>query len=238
MFHDVDVNTQIEVELAGQKIVQSLIVRAADRKSVEEICDEIRQGRRGDPSTERRYSGTIAAVSLPRPVRSLAWRAVMSNPFWFTRCGGTIGLSSIGMFGPGGGWGHPDCTANADDHHRRHHHQTSISERQLGAPGDARSHNLDRSRHRRRRPCRPICPTTRRASGTDRRPLDGRRDAQEWLVSHGPGELTPPFPGAVEFSLQQRTFNIVHIKLSARAIESYPWRCATFAAPFAAEPGR
>jgi len=105
MFHDVDVNTQIEVELAGQKIVQSLIVRAADRKSVREISDEVRQGRSGDPSTERRYGGTIAAVSLPRPMRSLAWRTVMSNPFWFKRFGGTIGLSSIGMFGPGGGWG-------------------------------------------------------------------------------------------------------------------------------------
>jgi hypothetical protein len=37
------------------------------------------------------------------------------------------------------------------------------------------------------------------------------------LVSQGPGELAPPFPGAVEFSLQHRTCNIVHIKaLSAR----------------------
>ena len=31
------------------------------------------------------------------------------------------------------------------------------------------------------------------------------------------GELAPPFPGAVEFSLQQRTFDIVHIEaLSSR----------------------
>ena len=44
MFHDVDANTQIEVDVAGQKIVQSLIVRAADRKSVEGISDEIRAG--------------------------------------------------------------------------------------------------------------------------------------------------------------------------------------------------
>ena len=31
----------------------------------------------------------------------------MSNPRWFKRFGGTIGMSSIGMFGPGGGWGIP-----------------------------------------------------------------------------------------------------------------------------------
>jgi hypothetical protein len=31
----------------------------------------------------------------------------MSNPLWFKRFGGTVGMSSIGMFGPGGGWGIP-----------------------------------------------------------------------------------------------------------------------------------
>jgi hypothetical protein len=31
----------------------------------------------------------------------------MSNPIWFKRFGGTVGMSSIGMFGPGGGWGIP-----------------------------------------------------------------------------------------------------------------------------------
>jgi pyruvate/2-oxoglutarate dehydrogenase complex dihydrolipoamide acyltransferase (E2) component len=29
----------------------------------------------------------------------------MSNPIWFKRFGGTVGMSSIGMFGPAGGWG-------------------------------------------------------------------------------------------------------------------------------------
>jgi pyruvate/2-oxoglutarate dehydrogenase complex dihydrolipoamide acyltransferase (E2) component len=40
-------------------------------------------------------------------MRSLAWRAGMSNPAWFKRLGGTVGLSSVGMFGAGGGWGIP-----------------------------------------------------------------------------------------------------------------------------------
>jgi pyruvate/2-oxoglutarate dehydrogenase complex dihydrolipoamide acyltransferase (E2) component len=31
----------------------------------------------------------------------------MSNPIWFKRFGGTVGMSAIGMFGPGGGWGIP-----------------------------------------------------------------------------------------------------------------------------------
>ena len=31
----------------------------------------------------------------------------MSNPLWSKRFGGTVGMSSIGMFGPEGGWGIP-----------------------------------------------------------------------------------------------------------------------------------
>jgi pyruvate/2-oxoglutarate dehydrogenase complex dihydrolipoamide acyltransferase (E2) component len=37
----------------------------------------------------------------------LAWRAVMRHPHWVKRFGGTVGISSVGMFGPGGGWGIP-----------------------------------------------------------------------------------------------------------------------------------
>jgi pyruvate/2-oxoglutarate dehydrogenase complex dihydrolipoamide acyltransferase (E2) component len=111
LFDDVDVNTQIEVEADGQKIVKSMIIRAANRKSVAEISEALDRGRSIDPTADpaagRRYRGTLAFVSIPRPLRSLAWRAVMSNPRWFKRFGGTIGMSSIGMFGPGGGWGIP-----------------------------------------------------------------------------------------------------------------------------------
>jgi pyruvate/2-oxoglutarate dehydrogenase complex dihydrolipoamide acyltransferase (E2) component len=107
LFDDVDVNTQIEVDLAGQKIVKSLLVRAANRKSVEQLSAEVHGGTRPDPGSEQRYRGTLAFLSVPRPVRSLAWRAVMGNPHSVKRLGGTVGMSSVGMFGPGGGWGIP-----------------------------------------------------------------------------------------------------------------------------------
>ena len=105
LFDEVDINTQIEVDLDGQKAVKSLLVRAANRKSVSEISQEVRAGQHAD--AERRYRGTLAFVTIPRPLRSLAWRAVMSNPWWFKRFGGTVGMSSVGMFGPHGGWGIP-----------------------------------------------------------------------------------------------------------------------------------
>jgi pyruvate/2-oxoglutarate dehydrogenase complex dihydrolipoamide acyltransferase (E2) component len=107
LFDDVDINTQIEVVTAGQKIVKPLLVRAANRKSIEELTSEIRVGQTPQPDSERRYRATLAFLSFPRPLRSLAWRAMMSNPSWFKRLGGTVGLSSVGMFGAGGGWGIP-----------------------------------------------------------------------------------------------------------------------------------
>jgi pyruvate/2-oxoglutarate dehydrogenase complex dihydrolipoamide acyltransferase (E2) component len=108
LFDDVDVNTQIEVTTEGQKIVKPLLVRAANRKSTEELTKEIRAAQRPDPDAAPRYQATLAFLSIPRPLRSVAWRAVMSSPTLFKRLGGTVGLSSIGMFAGGhGGWGIP-----------------------------------------------------------------------------------------------------------------------------------
>ena len=107
LFDEVDVNTQIEVVEAGQKIVKPLLMRAANRKSIEELTREIRAAEGPDPGAARRYRATLALLSFPRPMRSLAWRAAMSSPTWFKRLGGTVGLSSVGMFGGGGGWGIP-----------------------------------------------------------------------------------------------------------------------------------
>jgi hypothetical protein len=83
LFDDVDINTQIEVEVSGQKIVQSLLVRAANRKNAEQLSAEIRSGQRGTVAGERRYRGTLAFLSGQGPIRALLWRAVMSSPLWF-----------------------------------------------------------------------------------------------------------------------------------------------------------
>ena len=106
MFHDVDVNLQVEAALDDQPVVKSIIVREANRKSVAEITDEIRRAER-EGSDERRYRGIAAFVRVPGPLRTLAWRAIMRRPVLVKRFGGTVGLSSVGMFGAAGGWGIP-----------------------------------------------------------------------------------------------------------------------------------
>lgn len=108
LFDEVDVNLQIEqVEEDGTSIVQSRILRAANRKSVEEISTEIRSAQRVTAADRRRKRGTLWLVSFPRVVRRLVWQAVMARPWWTKRFGGTIAVSSVGMFGSSLGWGIP-----------------------------------------------------------------------------------------------------------------------------------
>jgi hypothetical protein len=143
LFDDVDINTQIEVTTAGQKIVKPLLVRAANRKTIEELTSEIRAGQApDDQEAARLYRATLAFLSIPRPIRSLAWRVGMSNPAWFKRLGGTVGLSSVGMFGPGGGWGIPIAPPTLMITVGGIATKPSLPQRQSGATRVARPHDL------------------------------------------------------------------------------------------------
>src|SRR5690348_5870932 len=106
LFDDVDISTRVEHEVAGQKYVVPYIIRAANRKSVRELHHEIRAAQAADV----RHALTrlpLLPVALYRP---FAWTAValgrMSPHLWKTLMG-TVGLTAVGMFGTGAGWGIP-----------------------------------------------------------------------------------------------------------------------------------
>ena len=107
IFDDVDVNTQIETTIDGQRLAQTLMIRAANRKTVNELTSEIRRAQHRDPTAQRRYRRTLLFLTLPRLLRTLAWRVVLAEPTLFKQLDGTVALSAIGMFGPAGGWGIP-----------------------------------------------------------------------------------------------------------------------------------
>lgn len=108
LFDEVDVNLQLEqVDDDGSRIVQSRIIRAINRKTVGEISSEIREAQHVGETDRRRLKGTLWFVTLPRLLRSVIWRAVMRRPWWTKRFGGTIAVSSVGMFGSSLGWGIP-----------------------------------------------------------------------------------------------------------------------------------
>ena len=107
LFDEVDVSAQIEMELDGHKIVKPHIVRAANKKSFREIHDEIRAAPAGKAEEEQRYESMHLFLSLPRFIRSFFWWIIASQPLIFKRLGGTVGMSAIGMFADGAGWGIP-----------------------------------------------------------------------------------------------------------------------------------
>ena len=110
LFDEVDVNTQIERDLNGRKWVMPYIIRAANKKSFLEIHREIRaaQVKEVDDARERKQFDLY--LKLPRFARRLFWWYLRRSPHKTKQIAGTVGVTSIGMFGRGGGWGIPITT--------------------------------------------------------------------------------------------------------------------------------
>lgn len=107
IFDDVDVITYVEIEAEGRKFPINYIIRAANRKSVREIQEEIyavKNDPAHSPSGQRRRAVSLF-LRLPFFIRRLFYRFVNRRPRLWKKYVGTISLSSVGMFGAGGGWG-------------------------------------------------------------------------------------------------------------------------------------
>ena len=106
IFDDVDVNTMFEVEVAGQKIIRPHIIHAVNKKTLREIHNEIRAFQANHTeSREGKFIGWF--VLLPGFLRRFFLRILFKNPHWLKEMNGTVSLTSVGMFGQGGGWGIP-----------------------------------------------------------------------------------------------------------------------------------
>lgn len=106
LFDAVDVNTMFEVEVAGQKIIRPHTIRTANKKTLREIHNEIRAFQANH--TESREGKFISwFVLLPGFLRRFFLRILFKNPHWLKGMNGTVSLTSVGMFGQGGGWGIP-----------------------------------------------------------------------------------------------------------------------------------
>ncbi len=108
IFAEVDVNTMIEREIGGQKMGTPNIIRAANKKTFRQIHEEIRAAQAGRVEETRgmewfRWAPLLAY--LPTFVRTLFWRALAGNPHNIKKFAGTVGLTAVGMFGKGAGWG-------------------------------------------------------------------------------------------------------------------------------------
>ncbi len=111
LFEDVDVNTQIERDMAGQKSAIPYTVRAANRKTFREIHHEIRAAQGEDVAKAAEGMGFKAFPFLPtflfRIGWGVLWRIGRTSPQVWTKYMGTVGITAVGMFGKGAGWGIP-----------------------------------------------------------------------------------------------------------------------------------
>ncbi len=108
LFEEVDVYTPIECNVAGQKQIMPSIIRAANRKTVREIHQEIRAAQVQDVAKAWEGFKAIhwAWLLLLPAFRLMIWMAERSPQVW-KKYRGTVGITTVGMFGKGAGWGIP-----------------------------------------------------------------------------------------------------------------------------------
>jgi pyruvate/2-oxoglutarate dehydrogenase complex dihydrolipoamide acyltransferase (E2) component len=114
LFEEVDVLTDIERDVAGQKFVVPHIVRAANRKTVREIHHEIRTAQGADvKNVRKRFRLLFLPAVLYRPfLWVFGWIGRTRPRLWKTMAG-TVEISAVGMFGNGAGWGIPPAVPTA-----------------------------------------------------------------------------------------------------------------------------
>ena len=107
MFDDVDISLPVERSQDGHPVVLQTVIRAANRKTVWQIHDEIRalQAKELGETPWGRWLRWY--VLVPRFVRGLFFRVVARFPTILKQFNGTVLVTSIGMFGTRAGWGVP-----------------------------------------------------------------------------------------------------------------------------------
>jgi len=107
LFKEVDVSTTIERKVQGRNEVVPRIIRAANRKSVAEISEEIRQEQSGELDRSEVYRGIRRYLAVPAIIRRTGFRILDRSPGMMKRRAGTVMVTSVGMYGEGAGWGIP-----------------------------------------------------------------------------------------------------------------------------------
>jgi pyruvate/2-oxoglutarate dehydrogenase complex dihydrolipoamide acyltransferase (E2) component len=114
LFDEVDVLTDIERDVAGQKFVVPHIVRAANHKTVRELHNEIRAAQRADvKNIRKRFRLLLLPTVLYRPFLWAFGRLGRRRPQLWKTIVGTVEISAVGMFGNGAGWGIPPALPTA-----------------------------------------------------------------------------------------------------------------------------
>jgi pyruvate/2-oxoglutarate dehydrogenase complex dihydrolipoamide acyltransferase (E2) component len=105
-FDEVDVYTLVERDIAGEIPLMANIIRAANRKTVGDIHREIRAAQVQDLEEVRKWL-QFQPDLLFRPF-FWGFSAIGKRyPHVWKKFVGTVGITAVGMFGKGAGWGIP-----------------------------------------------------------------------------------------------------------------------------------
>ena len=106
VFDDVDVGIAIERDIAGQKVPLVYVIRATNHKTFREIHHEIRANQAQDKA--KSVLGFTGFPFLPTALFTrILYRMLRTFPRLHKRVVGTVGITAVGMFGKGSGWGIP-----------------------------------------------------------------------------------------------------------------------------------
>lgn len=111
LFDDVDVGLMIEGKIGEKKVLMGHVIRGANHKTYREIHQEIRSVQSTPvPPNKEAPAWFRSAMLLPSPLsglfNSLVGMVMRHDPTIPVSLMGTVGITSIGMFGEGhSGWG-------------------------------------------------------------------------------------------------------------------------------------
>ena len=111
VFDHVDVGLMIEQKMGEKRLLTGHVIQGANHKTYREIHQEIRSVQSNlVPASAETVSWFHSAMLLPWPLsrlfNALFRMVIRRDPTIVTSMAGTVGISSVGMFGKGqGGWG-------------------------------------------------------------------------------------------------------------------------------------
>ncbi len=108
LFDDVDVYTLIDRGVADQEQPITYIIRAANRKTVREIHQEIRAAQVEDVAKALNWLHFVPDLLFRPFFWVFSWIGRRYPQLW-KQFVGTVGLTAVGMFGKGAGWGIPQA---------------------------------------------------------------------------------------------------------------------------------
>ena len=103
LFDEIDLSVMVERDIEGGTLPITQIVRAANRKNLGEIHQEL-QAAKVTPLGEH---GPMSALEkqffeLPSPLRKFVWFFIRRDPYLFKQVAGTVGITSMGMHASNG----------------------------------------------------------------------------------------------------------------------------------------